>query len=49
MGQPNAGEAVRGWLRSPGHRQNIETCGYTRHGVGLSAGRWTHVFYTPLQ
>ncbi|HET7231018.1 MAG TPA: CAP domain-containing protein [Longimicrobium sp.] len=49
MGQPTAREVVRGWLNSPGHRQNIENCGYTRHGVGLRAGRWTHVFYTPLQ
>lgn len=49
MGQPNAREAVRGWLASPGHRQNIENCGYTRHGVGLRAGRWTHLFYTPVQ
>lgn len=49
MGQPNAREAVRSWLGSAGHRQNIENCGYTRHGVGLNAGRWTHVFYTPLQ
>jgi uncharacterized protein YkwD len=48
-GQPNAREAVRSWLGSPGHRQNIENCGFTRHGVGLRAGRWTHVFYTPLQ
>jgi len=48
-GQPNAREAVRSWLGSTGHRQNIENCGFTRHGVGLSAGRWTHVFYTPLQ
>ncbi|HET7463602.1 MAG TPA: CAP domain-containing protein [Longimicrobium sp.] len=49
MGQPTAREVVRGWLNSPGHRQNIENCGYTRQGVGLNAGRWTHVFYTPLQ
>jgi uncharacterized protein YkwD len=49
MGQPTAREVVRGWLASPGHRANIENCGYTRHGVGLRSGRWTHVFYTPLQ
>lgn len=49
FGQPTAREVVRGWLGSPGHRQNIENCGYTHHGVGMSAGRWTHVFYTPLQ
>ncbi len=48
-GQPNAREVVRSWLGSPGHRQNIENCGFTRHGVGLAAGRWTHVFYTPPQ
>lgn len=49
MGQPTAREAVRSWLGSAGHRQNIENCGFTRHGVGLNAGRWTHVFYTPPQ
>jgi len=49
MGQSTAREVVRGWLASPGHRQNIENCGYTRHGVGLRSGRWTHLFYTPLQ
>jgi uncharacterized protein YkwD len=48
-GQPTAEMVVQGWLRSSGHRRNIENCGYARHGVGLSAGRWTHVFYTPLQ
>ncbi|HYH80218.1 MAG TPA: CAP domain-containing protein [Longimicrobium sp.] len=48
-GQPTAQMVVQGWLRSAGHRQNIENCGYARHGVGLSAGRWTHVFYTPLR
>lgn len=32
------------WLGSSGHRQNIERCGYTHHGVGLEANYWTHVF-----
>jgi uncharacterized protein YkwD len=49
QGQPNAQEVVRGWLASPAHRQNIENCGLTRQGVGLSGGYWTHLFYTPLQ
>ena len=49
FGQPTAREVVRGWLASAGHRRNIENCGYTHHGVGVSAGRWTHLFYTPLQ
>lgn len=34
------------WLNSPGHRANIENCGYTHHGVGLVSGHWTHVFLT---
>ncbi len=32
------------WLGSSGHRQNIERCGYTHHGVGLEGTYWTHVF-----
>jgi uncharacterized protein YkwD len=34
------------WLASPGHRANIENCGFTHQGVGLSAGYWTHLFAT---
>lgn len=49
LGQPNAREVVRGWLSSAGHRRNIENCAYTHHGVGVNAGRWTHLFYTPMQ
>ncbi|HEX7241720.1 MAG TPA: CAP domain-containing protein, partial [Longimicrobiaceae bacterium] len=32
------------WLRSPGHRRNLEDCSYTRHGVGRAGELWTHVF-----
>jgi uncharacterized protein YkwD len=46
-GPATAHDAVRGWLNSAGHRQNIENCAYTRHGVGERSGRWTHVFFTP--
>ncbi|HEU0300991.1 MAG TPA: CAP domain-containing protein, partial [Longimicrobium sp.] len=28
-------EVLAGWLASPGHRQNLERCGYTHHGIGL--------------
>lgn len=35
------------WLNSPGHRQNIETCAFTTHGVGLVSAHWTHVFTRP--
>jgi uncharacterized protein YkwD len=41
-------EVLAGWLGSPGHRQNLERCTYTHHGVGLRDGFWTHVFITPL-
>lgn len=32
------------WMDSQEHRANIEDCAFTHHGVGLSDGRWTHVF-----
>jgi uncharacterized protein YkwD len=38
---------VQAWLNSPGHRENIQNCAFTHHGVGVSGDRWTHVFYTP--
>jgi uncharacterized protein YkwD len=44
--QPDA--VLQGWLNSRGHRQNLEFCAYTHHGLGVSAGRWTHVLVTPL-
>jgi len=47
-GQSTAESVVQGWLRSPGHRANIENCVYTRQGVGYRDRVWTHVFYTPL-
>jgi uncharacterized protein YkwD len=43
-GQPTGQQVLQSWLTSSGHRQNIDNCGYTRHGVGLAANRWTHVF-----
>jgi uncharacterized protein YkwD len=33
-----------GWLASPGHRANLESPEFTRQGIGLDHGRWTHVF-----
>lgn len=42
-----ASAVVQGWLNSPGHRENIENCRLTHHGVGVSGDRWTHVFFTP--
>jgi uncharacterized protein YkwD len=40
-------QVLDGWLRSEGHRRNLENCRYTHHGIGERAGRWTHVFVTP--
>ncbi|MGI5273865.1 CAP domain-containing protein [Nonomuraea sp. CA-218870] len=48
MGQSTAAQVVRGWLDSPGHRQNIMNCSFTHIGVGHhSRGpHWTQVFAT---
>lgn len=43
-----ARDVLNGWLASPGHRQNLERCSYTHHGIGVREGYWTHVFVTPL-
>ena len=45
-GYPTAAAVLAGWLGSPGHRANLETCGYTHHGVGLEGTHWTHLFIT---
>ena len=34
MGQRTAEEVVRGWMESPGHRQNILTLDFTHIGIG---------------
>ncbi|WP_226899908.1 CAP domain-containing protein [Nonomuraea phyllanthi] len=49
FGQPSAASVVRGWMESPGHRENIMNCAYTLIGVGAvknSQGRiyWTQDF-----
>ena len=43
-GQVSGREVYDGWVRSPGHRANLQNCGYTHHGIGLYRNRWTHVF-----
>jgi uncharacterized protein YkwD len=44
----DTGESVlQGWLNSSGHRQNIENCALTEHGVGKHQTHWTHLFRTP--
>ena len=35
------------WLNSPGHRKNMLNCRFTRHGVAIVEGRWTHLLIKP--
>ena len=44
----DARATLAGWLNSRGHRENLENCAYTHHGIGLESARWTHVFVTPV-
>jgi len=46
-GYPTATAVLTAWLNSPGHRNNIENCTLTEHGVGLEGTHWTHLFRTP--
>ncbi|SIT80670.1 CAP domain-containing protein [Edaphobacillus lindanitolerans] len=46
MGQRTPEEVVKGWMESPGHRQNILTPGFTHIGIGYdpSGHYWTQQF-----
>lgn len=46
MGQRSAEEVVKGWMNSPGHRQNILTADFTHIGIGYDANGnyWTQQF-----
>ena len=44
MGQAGATEVFDSWVRSRGHRANLDNCVYTHHGISLFRRRWTHVF-----
>jgi uncharacterized protein YkwD len=46
--EQSARQTLQGWINSPGHRQNLENCAYTHHGIGLRNAYWTHVFVTPM-
>jgi len=48
-GQGTGRAALTAWLRSPGHRANIECGSYTHHGVGKAGKYWTHVFIRPTR
>ena len=46
MGQRSAEEVVKGWMESPGHRQNILTPEFTHIGIGYdkNGNYWTQQF-----
>jgi uncharacterized protein YkwD len=50
-GQRTPAEAVQAWMNSPGHRANIENCGYKQLGVGVArdgnALIWVQDFGSP--
>lgn len=46
-GAPTGEAAFRQWMGSRGHRNNLLDCRYTRHGVGMTGGIWTHVLWRP--
>ena len=46
-GQKTGRAVLTSWLRSPGHRKNIEDRAFTHHGVAKVGIYWTHVFFRP--
>ncbi|SDG35639.1 Uncharacterized conserved protein YkwD, contains CAP (CSP/antigen 5/PR1) domain [Lentzea fradiae] len=46
MGYRTAAQVVDGWMKSQGHRENIENCSFTTMGVGLDTRGfyWTQNF-----
>ncbi len=46
-GQMSAKEVVEGWLKSPGHRRNIEG-DFTLTGIGIAKDRKGGIYYTQI-
>ena len=46
-GAETAEEVVRMWLKSPGHKKNIEGK-YNYTGIGIARGRNGQLYYTQL-
>jgi uncharacterized protein YkwD len=44
----DAGQVLQLWLDSEGHRANLDDCRYGFHAIGVSEGRWTHLFFAEL-
>ncbi|MBN1989899.1 MAG: CAP domain-containing protein [Bacteroidales bacterium] len=47
FGQPTAQQVTEGWLKSPGHKANIEG-DFTHIGVGLYADKKGTIYYTQI-
>jgi uncharacterized protein YkwD len=48
-GQETGRDVLGAWLRSKGHRRNIEGSDFTHHGVAKVGPYWTHVFIRPTR
>lgn len=48
FGQRTPGEAVTGWMHSPGHKANILTPDFTQIGVGLVKAKNGRMYYTQV-
>jgi uncharacterized protein YkwD len=48
-GQTTGREVLSAWLRSKGHRRNIESRDFTHHGVGKVGPYWTHLLLRPMR
>lgn len=47
FGQQSAREVVEDWIKSPGHRKNIEG-NYTQTGIGIAANKKGVLYYTQM-
>jgi uncharacterized protein YkwD len=48
-GQKTGRDVLEAWLRSKGHRRNIEGQDFTHHGVGKVGPYWTHILIRPVR
>jgi uncharacterized protein YkwD len=48
-GQETGRDVLEAWLRSKGHRRNIEGRDFTHHGVGKVGPYWTHILIRPMR
>jgi uncharacterized protein YkwD len=48
QGQPTGNMVYKQWMRSPGHKKNIDNCKLLSHGIGFSTVKntWVHAFAT---